>query len=371
MGHIEHRKQKSGATSYRAIVVVDGKHVSRTFPRAADAKRWVTTQEASVLHGAWVDPKAGRMTFGAYAEAWAARQPHRASTAAVTASRLRSHLLPALGERPLASLRASDMKALVGTLGQTLAPGTVETVYRLAATILKAAVEDGHLAKSPCPARIALPRRDGRKIDPMSVEQVWAMADAVPDRYAAAVVAAAGLGLRQGELFGLTVDHVDWLRRTVKVDRQLVSAVGSAPTLGPVKTEASNRTVPAPTTVLEALTDHLRTFGEGPGGLLFSTAQGKAVRRSLAAATWRAAATRAGLPETTGWHALRHFYASALISAGESVKVVQARLGHKSALETLDVYGHLWPDSEESTRAALDGVLRNSHGVPTARAATP
>jgi hypothetical protein len=36
------------------------------------------------------------------------------------------------------------------------------------------------------------------------------------------------------------------------------------------------------------------------------------------------------------------------------VKVVQARFGHKSALETLDTYGHLWPDSEDQTRRAVD-----------------
>ena len=32
---------------------------------------------------------------------------------------------------------------------------------------------------------------------------------------------------------------------------------------------------------------------------------------------------------------------------GESVKVVQRRLGHKTAKETLDTYGHLWPDSDD------------------------
>lgn len=358
MGSIEERQRDKGMV-YRAIVRdPEGQKRTRSFRRITDARKWITTQEAAVLQGAWIDPKAGRVTFGEYAATWAAQQPHRPSTATVTESRLRAHLLPALGDRPLASLRPSDLKALVGTLSQTLAPATVETVYRLAATILKAAVEDGVLAKTPCPARIALPRPDGRKVDPMGVEDVWAMADAVPDRYAAAVMAAAGLGLRQGELFGLTVDRVSWLGRTVKVDRQLVSAVGSLPVLGPPKTEASNRTIPAPTTVLEALTAHLRQHGEGPGGLIFTTAQGAAVRRSLAAATWRSAATRAGLQETTGWHALRHFYASALISAGESVKVVQNRLGHKSAMETLDTYGHLWPNSEESTRAAVDAVLR-------------
>jgi integrase len=41
----------------------------------------------------------------------------------------------------------------------------------------------------------------------------------------------------------------------------------------------------------------------------------------------------------------------------KSVKVVQARLGHASASETLDTYAHLWPDNEDRTRAAIDQVL--------------
>jgi integrase len=46
-----------------------------------------------------------------------------------------------------------------------------------------------------------------------------------------------------------------------------------------------------------------------------------------------------------------------LIAAGCSVKVVQRRLGHQSAIETLDTYGHLWPDSEDETRIAVDDVF--------------
>ena len=59
----------------------------------------------------------------------------------------------------------------------------------------------------------------------------------------------------------------------------------------------------------------------------------------------------------TGFHALRHYYASLLIRHGESVKTVQARLGHASAVETLDTYSHLWPDSDDRTRDAIDSVL--------------
>jgi site-specific recombinase XerC len=64
--------------------------------------------------------------------------------------------------------------------------------------------------------------------------------------------------------------------------------------------------------------------------------------------------------------ALRHYYASLLISEAASVKTVQARLGHASATETLNTYAHLWPDSEDHTRAAIEGILgspRDARGI--------
>jgi integrase len=46
-----------------------------------------------------------------------------------------------------------------------------------------------------------------------------------------------------------------------------------------------------------------------------------------------------------------------LIPSGADVKVVQARMRHASAKTTLDVYGHLWPDSDDSARAAIEIVM--------------
>ena len=63
------------------------------------------------------------------------------------------------------------------------------------------------------------------------------------------------------------------------------------------------------------------------------------------------------LPDGFRYHDLRHYFASLLIASGADVKTVQARLRHASAKTTLDCYGHLWPDRDESTRAAVDVVL--------------
>ena len=108
--------------------------------------------------------------------------------------------------------------------------------------------------------------------------------------------------------------------------------------------------------VVDALAAHLAAFPAGPDGLVFSMS-GKPITRSTFGYQWRAAIKASGLPDGTGFHALRHYYASLLIRHGESVKTVQARLGHASAVETLDTYSHLWPDSDDRTRDAIDSVL--------------
>jgi integrase len=97
-------------------------------------------------------------------------------------------------------------------------------------------------------------------------------------------------------------------------------------------------------------------FPADTDGLVF-TLSAKPITRSVFGHNWRTAVKASGLPAGTGFHALRHYYASLLIRHGESVKTVQSRLGHASAVETLDTYSHLWPDSDDRTRDAIDSVL--------------
>jgi integrase len=91
-------------------------------------------------------------------------------------------------------------------------------------------------------------------------------------------------------------------------------------------------------------------------------------RTAFSSADWRPAVRRAGLSGVTR-HSPRHLYASLLIRHVESVKTVQARLGHASAAETLDTYSHLWPDSDDRTRAAVDTGLGRGADSPRTDAA--
>ena len=151
---------------------------------------------------------------------------------------------------------------------------------------------------------------------------------------------------------------------------------GERPYLGPPKRKASRRDVPVPRVLVDALAEHLTAFPPAPREMLcrdesgrtwtevvelvFTTTRGEPLSRSRFGDAWRGAVEDAGLPTGTSYHDLRHFYASLLIDHGESVKVVQRRLGHASATETLDTYSHLWPHSEDRTRDAVDSVLGRS-----------
>lgn len=348
----------------------DGREHAKSYARKTDAQRWLDEVTASVVTGQYVDPKAGQITFRDYAERWREMQVQRPSSRAHVETMLRRHAYPTLGDRHLSSILPSDVQAWVKGL-DGLAPATVGVVHGIVSTIMKSAIRDRRIVANPCEGT-KLPKKQRVQIVPLTTEQVEAVRDALPRELRALVTLAAGTGMRQGECFGLTVDRVRFLERTATVDRQLVTVSGKPSTFGPPKTDASNRIIPLPQVVVDALAAHLAAFPAGPDGLIF-TLSGKAIGRSAFGHKWRAAVKTAGLPTGTGFHALRHYYASLLIRHGESVKTVQSRLGHASAVETLDTYSHLWPDSDDRTRDAIDSVLGGSTADPlrTETAQTP
>ncbi len=59
-------------------------------------------------------------------------------------------------------------------------------------------------------------------------------------------------------------------------------------------------------------------------------------------------------------HAMRHFYASVLLDAGENIKALAEYLGHSDPGLTLRVYAHLMPSSQERTRNAVAAAYPTS-----------
>lgn len=223
-------------------------------------------------------PRAGRVLFREHGEQWRAAQVHRATTAAQVETHLRRHVYPTFGDRPLGSIRPSEIQAWVRGLERDLAPSTIGVVYSFLAGIFRAAVRDRLIVTSPC-VDIRLPKPEPSRVDPLATEKVETLIEEVPARYRALVVLAAGTGVRQGEAFAVEVEAVDFLRRTLRVDQQLVLLPGGEPYIAPPKTPASYRTVPLPQVVVDALAAHLASFPAARVEVLDTTRKPEPKRR--------------------------------------------------------------------------------------------
>jgi integrase len=315
-----------------------GPQLTRHFDRKVDAQRFLVEVEHGLASGNYVDPTS-KVTLDDYVKVHLARQPWRTATAQSAAAAL-AHAQAKLGSRRLSTIRKGDIQALV--TGLELAPGSVGIVHQHLNSLFAAAVEDRLVPFNPA-RKVKLPTPDVREIVVPTPEQVAALHDAAAPGFRAAVVLGAGLGLRQAEAAALSVDRVDWIGRTARVDRQWID---KQQTFGPPKTSASTRTIPASASVIAELS---QANAEG-----FLVGDGVApVGYNRWRYLWVQTVERAGLSGIR-YHDLRHAFASALISGGCSVKAVQAALGHSSATTTLDVYGHLWPGDEDRIRDAIE-----------------
>jgi integrase len=187
---------------------------------------------------------------------------------------------------------------------------------------------------------VRLPKRVEREMLFLDTSQVEQLADAIGSHYRVLVYFLAYTGLRFGEVAALRVKRLDLLRGRCEVVES-ATEVGSTLVWGPTKTD-ERRIVRLPRFLVELLAEHLAGRPHGPDDLVFTAPRGGPLRdRKFLHGQLKPAARRAGLSETMRAHDLRHTAASLLIREGASVKAVQRSLGHKSAVMTLDRYGHL------------------------------
>jgi integrase len=344
---------KLGDGRYRARWrTPDGASRSKTFDRKGDAERHLTTVEHDKLVGGYVDPKKGRTTVADYWVVWSERQPWRNSSRRSVTSLFNRHVLPAFGSRQLSSLRRGEIESWAA--GLPLARRTARQAAQWLSTLFESAVGDGLLATNPSHGA-KRPRVDVEPVVPYTDAEVDALRSAAPGWFDVAFTLGLGAGLRQSEATGLTVDRIDWLRRTLTVDRQLVTPKAGDPTFGPPKTARSYRTVPLADAVLEALSRHVQEHGIGRDGLLLHGADGRPVRRQRFGVVWRQLRDRAGLP-TAKFHTTRHTYASTLLSGGVSVPAAADYLGHSPAV-LLRTYAHLMPGDHDRARSVVEAAF--------------
>lgn len=367
----------------------DGREKNESFGRKVDANNRRDEVAADLLRGTYIDPNAGKVTFRKQAEEVIENRTLNPSSRDIMRRRLATHVYPIIGSKEigLLSRRPSIIQGLVGKMEAAgLGPETIGTIMAHVSTVFSVAVADELIAKNPVLSKttVKLPKVVKKKLVVWTADQVLDVRETLTDRYRATVDAGAGLGLRQGEIFGFGPDDVDWFGGVIGVNRQIKVLNGKL-FFGLPKGDKT-REVPLSESVKFALAEHMRLFPPAmvtlpwgkPGGelvevrLFFSTGPGRAVHLNTFSDTWWRAINRVGIVPRLkpgekrgarfrehGIHMLRHYFASVLLTEGESPKAVAEWLGHSDGgVLLLKTYAHLMPSSEQRMRTAIDAALR-------------
>lgn len=340
------RKQPSGRWQARYYDHA-GKQHARRFDRKVDAQRWIDEQSSALVTGTHVDPRTSRQTVDQWCDTWLAGYGSRAPS---TVRQAKVHLRlirEAFGPQPLGSVRPSAVKAwTAGLAAQGYEPSYIYATYRRFAQVMGDAVHDGIIPRSPCSRKTA-PKSGEQRPYVATTAQVWALHAAFPEGLRPAVLLGAFAGLRVAEAAALRVSDVDFMRGIVAPEIQYPAK--------PLKSDTSRTPIPIPSELALMLSAEVARTGADV--LVTSEIMRASTPWAIERAMRDVRGSVKGLPEGFRFHDLRHYFASLLISAGLDVKIVQARLRHASAMTTLNTYGHLWPDSDESSRAAVAVAL--------------
>lgn len=366
----------------------DGVERSKSFPdgQLRAAREWKAKQEVDVARGSYVDPKAGKVTVKAFATSWLADLDVDELSREQMEMRFRSRVIPYLGSAEIGAVRPSAIRTWDRILREEgLSDRYRHTLFGNLSAMFTAAMDDNLIARHPCTGKsVKKPRPARKKLVPWPEDRVWAVQSKLTKRFRVLVDLGAGLGLRQGECFGLAVEDVDFLRGVVHVRRQ-VKTVRYTHVFALPKHDKP-RDIPLPEPVKLALAEHIRRFPprritlpwDVPGGephtvrLLVTSVRGLEVAANdFNRNYWKPALMAAGVPYgryENSMHELRHFFASVLLDQGESIKAVAEWLGHADAAFTLQTYTHLMPSSDERTKNVISGLYgrRKPDGLATA-----
>lgn len=345
--------EKKTGYRYQARYTDDeGKEYAKDFKLKGTATDWLKEQESKVVTGTHVSPKKAKTTIAEWCETWIEGYRTRKDSTVRQAETHIVRIKAGFGRHQLGAVRPSQVKAWCAQLkAEGLEESYVYALHARLAQIYTDAIEDGLVARSPC-SRKTTPPMGKQKPYVATTEQLWALYDAVPDHIKPSILTGAFMGTRLAEACGLMIPDLDLMRGVWTPTAQYPD--------DPLKTECSKTPVSFARSLALELAAHVEaTTEQRKGEWLLSNQWGQQLAPWTLQRAIRVGRTRVeGLPEEFSYHDLRHYFASMLIADGADVKKVQAALRHASAKTTLDTYSHLWPDADESIRAAGERVFQ-------------
>ena len=312
-------------------------------PSKAAAKRWGEARQREVLLKGPPERKKEVETLREFAprflDGYARANRHKPSGIAGKATVLKTHILPALGDKRLNAIANEDVQALKLRL-QNRSPKTANNVLTVLSVMLKTAVEWQVLDVLPCRVKLLpIPKSTtARFYDFEEFSRVVETAKADGEAAYLIVLLGGEAGLRCGEIMALEWSDVDLAKRQLAVARSEWKGHVTATKGGRV------RFVP----MTARLTEALKQARSLKGRRVVCDRKGTPLTQKEVQVIMRRVGRKANVKP--GVHILRHTFCSHLAMRGAPAKAIQELAGHQD-LATTQQYMHLSP-------AALDAAIR-------------
>jgi integrase len=201
----------------------------------------------------------GGSPLGEYTAQWIDERDLSVRSAELYRGLLRNHITPWIGHLDLADVVPPTIRRWRRKLrDHSVSEGVMAKAYRLLHAVLTTAVEDGSIRANPCTIKGAGQHEsDERPV--ATLEQVFALAEAIQPRYRLVVLLATFTSLRYGEIMGLRRGDFALGDRKVKIDRTHIQP-DTGPTFDGDPKANSGRTVSLPMLLVPEVEAHLTEF---------------------------------------------------------------------------------------------------------------
>ena len=217
----------------------DCREYSKTFLTKREAEASELAERTARNRGVWIDPRLASIRAVDVAGVWiTANSTKRPGSIARDQSVLENHILPVLGSRPVGSVTRADVQQLVNGWAASHAPSSTVRMYAVLRAVMSFAEDSELIARSPC-LRIRVPQLTPRSAEILDAEALGRLAGAMGPH--GPMVYLGAFGLRWGEIAGLRVNCVDFLRYAITVDGQVTRGLKGRMIESDPKTRAGRR----------------------------------------------------------------------------------------------------------------------------------
>lgn len=356
--------------SFRVRDRSTGKHIRRNFRRIEDARAARDEMRKGTRDRTWVDPAKGDIRLGAWLLEVDKIGDRKGN--AFSASTLRNHGLAdkhlaafGIDRLRLRDITKHDADAFRAYLRDNVKPAAANKAIDRAKAGAYAAMRKELIPANPFAhlERFEEANAD-EEVEPLTLEQVRAILDHVPERFRVPTRLLFFAGLRIGELAFLQVQHFDRKTRVLRIEGT-ASDVGGHIVRGTTKTKKGKRRITLSPAMSDAVWEHIQRYSNAfdDEALIFTSPEGKQLRTTMfRQRIWRPACKAAGIDPIPPVHTARHTAASLMIATGATMKVVQKTLGHADIAVTGNTYAHMFDDQAEQLADDVEAMLGIEEG---------